>query len=178
MVPVLAFTMKLKTLYSQSHTLTHLSHCAVWLILGFSTLPEDWWRRRQKGLFADFFILFAVMMSSPSLLAFWELRFVSLCVCVYMHLCMCVGVCLCVSVYIISWLRLCTVCVRTDVCVYMYFMWDEDSYCSDWGILLPSIEPQETELIEIFIGRPDTNVQIRCSCIIKQTLRNSKIQLG
>lgn len=134
------------------------------LILGFSTLPEDWQRRRREGLFTDFyFILFAVMMSSTSLLAFWEL-------CLY--LCACV----CVYVYIVSWLCLRTVCVRTDV--YTYLMWDEDSYCSDWGILLPSIEPQETELIEIFIGRPDTNVQIRCSCIIKQTLRNSKIQLG
>lgn len=94
------------------------------------------------------------------MMSFRELR-----LCVYMHLCMRVGVFV-------------SVCVRTHVCVCVFFMWDEDSYCSDRGILLPSIEPQETELIEIFIVRPDTNVQISCSCIIKQTLRNKKIELG
>lgn len=65
----------------------------------------------------------------------------------------------------------------TDVCVWMYLMRDKDSYCSDWGILLPSIEPQEMELTEIFVKHPHTNVPICCLCIIKETLGNTKIEL-
>lgn len=144
----------------QSHTLTHVSHWAVWLFPGFSTSPEDWHTCRHKELFTDCFILFAVMMSF--------LRAPLMIVCFYAFVRACGSVHVCVR----------RACVRTRVCVYMHFMQDEDSYRSDRGILLPSIEPQETELIEIFIVCPDTNVQISCSCIIKQTLRNKKIEFG
>lgn len=62
-------------------------------------------------------------------------------------------------------------CVRlcTPTCLCMRLMCDEVSH-GDWGILLPSIEPRETELNEIFYEGPDTTIQIRCSWNIKQTL--------
>lgn len=72
---------------------------------------------------------------------------------------------------------LCLPVTHAGVCMYLVRE-DEDSYRSDGGILLPSIEPQETELIEIFAGRPDTNVQISRSCIIERALRNKKIDFG
>lgn len=138
MVPALPFTMKLKTLQCQRHT--RLSHCAVWLILGFSTLPEDWQRHGQKGLFTDIFYFIChndvISISSGILRA----PFVFVCMCGSVFVFMCTP-------------RLDCVWLCMPACVYMYLMWDEVSY-GDWGILLPSIEPQETELIEIFLSVP------------------------
>lgn len=37
--------------------------------------------------------------------------------------------------------------VRVCKDMHRFFMWNEDSYCSDWGILLPSIEPQRRSLL-------------------------------
>lgn len=135
-------------------------------------------RCRQKGSFTHFFYFICcndVISISSGIL------FSSVCICVCVCVCLYASVHVCGSLFVFTCTSclscaLCTVCVRMCVSVYMYFLWDDYSYCRDWEILLPSIEPQETELIEIFIGCSDTNVQIRCSCIIKQTLRNSKIQ--
>lgn len=67
----------------QSHTLTHVSHWAVWLFAGFSTSPEDWDTCRHEGLFTDCFVLFAVMMS------FLRAPLMVLCICACVWECSC-----------------------------------------------------------------------------------------
>lgn len=130
-----------------------ISHCAVWMFLGFPTTLGDWLKRRWKWCFT--YLLCVLLWCFVCVLILY----------VFVHVCGSVDVSRVYSGH------LCT-----DVCVWMYLMQDKDSYCSDWGILLPSIEPQEMELTEIFVRHPHTNMLICCSCIIKETLGNTKIQ--
>lgn len=87
-------------------------------------------------------------------------------VCVYMYLCPRVGVCLCAHhLFCVSVYSMCAHgCLRIHafhVGIRIHTAVIEGYYCH-------LLSHERLSLIEIFIGRPGTNVQIRCSCIIKR----------
>lgn len=93
------------TAVSKSHPHPALPLCCVWLLLGFSTSPEDWLRRRPKERFTVFLFFYFICRNDVICISSGTATFVSARVCVfYMHLCTWVRVCLCAR-------RLLTVCV-------------------------------------------------------------------